>query len=84
MYPPGIFLDGYQVASGWGRRVVPSWTGRHHVSVHSRSLGMTLWNAEIMVDVYPGQVVELELVAPNRTWSWSWFAKPALYHVPRK
>jgi hypothetical protein len=78
MYPPGIFLDGYQVAHGWGRRVIPSWTGRHHVKV-----GTTVWNAEIMVDVYPGQVVELELMAPNRTWSLP-FAKAALYHVPRR
>ena len=79
LYPPRILIDGYQVGGGWGRRVFASWTGRHHINVHSPTWGVKIWNTDIVVDVYPGHVLELEFMAPTLAWS-----KAALYYAPHK
>lgn len=62
---PQVFLDGYQVSRGWGRRVFPSWPGRHHLLVQVRSWGSNFYRAELELDVYPGRLVELVYMTPR-------------------
>ena len=66
VYQPKLFIDGYQMpTAGWGRTVVPAWPGRRHVRVHLGALWRQYGNADAVVDVYPGSVVELEYKAPT-------------------
>lgn len=62
---PQIFLDGYLVANGWGRKLFPSWPGRHHLHVHVRGWGMNVYRAAIELDIYPGKLVELVYMTPR-------------------
>jgi hypothetical protein len=80
LYPPRIFIDGYQVGDGWGCRVFASWTGRHHINVHSQAWEAKIWNTDIVVDVYPGHVLELEFMAPKSLL----LGVAALYYAPHK
>lgn len=71
LFKPKIAVDGYEVpAAGWGRTVVPTRPGPHHVHVHVPYL---LWPrlgpADTSVEVYPGRMVELEYKAPVATFS---------------
>jgi hypothetical protein len=74
-----IFLDGYQVAQGWGRRVFASWAGRHRVHVHVRYWGQDCWGADIDVDVYPGHLVELQYTTPGM----GFLPRATLEYVPQ-
>lgn len=66
LFKPAIMVNGYRIPNtGWGRTVVPTQPGRHHVHVHipywlPPQIGM----ADATVDVHPGQLVELEYKAP--------------------
>lgn len=69
---PKLIVDGSELpAVGWGRTVIPTLPGRHHVHVHvpyfawPRRIGP----ADTDVDVYPGRLTELEYRRP--AWSYS-------------
>jgi hypothetical protein len=67
LYVPKLFVDGYEMpTAGWGRTVMPAWPGRRHVHVHAAGFG---WkregNADIVVDVYAGRLVDLEYNSPT-------------------
>jgi hypothetical protein len=64
---PKLIVDGYEIpAVGWGRTVIPTLPGRHHVHVYvpyfARSRG--IGPADTDVDVYPGRLAELEYRMP--------------------
>ena len=64
---PKVFIDGYEMPiAGWGRTATPVSPGRHNVHVHVVD---SLWRqefgrADIVIDVQPGQLVELEYRMP--------------------
>jgi hypothetical protein len=69
---PKLIVDGYEIpAVGWGRTVIPTLPGRHHVHVHvpyfawPRRIGP----ADTDVDVYRGRLAELEYRRP--AWPYS-------------
>lgn len=68
---PKILIDGYQTPpAGWGRTVLPTQPGRHHVHVHvPYFLPSKIGPADAVVDVHPGHVVELEYKTPAWTYS---------------
>lgn len=65
-FMPKIFVDGHEAPSaGWGRTVLPVQPGQHRVHVQVRGrLQLAIGYANTLVDVDPGQVVELEYKAP--------------------
>lgn len=71
MFKPQVLIDGYPApVAGWGRTVVPAYPGRHHVHVHVPYwLPSQIGPADVVVDVYPGRLVELEYKAP--VWGYS-------------
>lgn len=71
LFKPLISVDGYPVpVVGWGRTVVPTPPGQHRVHVHIPYwLISQLGPADTLVEVYPGQFVELEYKAP--VWGFS-------------
>ena len=69
LFRPYLSVDGQPVTAGWGRTVVPVPPGQHHVHVHvPYLLPPRVGKAEIVVPVYPGQIVELEYRAPAIGW----------------
>lgn len=68
---PSIRINGYPVpAAGWGRTFVPLYPGRYQVHVHTPYLlPPQIGPAEYVVDVTPGQVVDLEYRTPLWTFS---------------
>jgi len=71
-FKPKLIVDGYEIpAVRWGRTVVPTLPGRHHVHVHvpyfawPRRIGP----ADTDVDVNPGRLTELEYRRP--AWRYS-------------
>ncbi|GJP00117.1 hypothetical protein NJB18001_15220 [Mycobacterium marinum] len=71
LFKPKIFINGFQVpVAGWGRTVVPVQPGLHRVHVHVPYwLPSQIGPADTLVDVYPGQLAELEYKAP--VWGYS-------------
>ena len=62
---PVIEINGYGVAAGWGRNMIPVPPGRHNVHVHTPYfLPSRVGPADATVDVAPGQVVEMEYRSP--------------------
>jgi len=62
---PVIEINGHPVRAAWGRNVVPVPPGRYHVHVHTPYfLPSRVGNADVTVDVPPGQAVELEYRSP--------------------
>lgn len=69
LFKPQLAVNGHQVLSTWGRTVVPVPPGQHHVHAHVPYLiPSRIGNADTMVTVHPGQVVELEYRAPIIGW----------------
>ncbi len=68
---PKIFIDGHQCPpAAWGRALYPVAPGQHHVHVHTPyMLPPQVGKADTVVNVSPGQFVELEYRAP--AWSFS-------------
>jgi len=67
---PKIFLNGQQVASTWGRTVIPVPPGQHQLNLHvPYFLPSEVGPAAMTVAVAPGQTVELEYRAP--VWAFS-------------
>jgi hypothetical protein len=80
VYRPKLFVDGYEMpTAGWGRTVVPAWPGRRHVHVHVAALMKREGNADAVVDVYPGRLVELEYKAPT----FGAFTRGSLGYLPQ-
>jgi hypothetical protein len=80
LFKPQVQVNGYQVATGWGRQVVPVPAGQHHVHAHiPYLLPPQLGPADLSVAVHPGQTVELEYRAPMIG-----FMKGALGAPPQK
>lgn len=71
MFKPKILVDGYEGPPAmWGRNVVPARPGQHRVHVHVPYwLPPQIGPADTLVEVYPGQLIELEYKAP--VWSFS-------------
>ena len=63
-FNPRIFIDGYEVGRGWGRKVFPSWPGHHHFHVHVHYWAGDTYHTDIAVNVATGNVVELLYTAP--------------------
>jgi hypothetical protein len=59
---------------------VPAWPRRRRVHVHVAALWKRYGNADIVVDVYPGRVVELEYKAPT----FEGFTSGSLGHLPQR
>ena len=67
---PKILVNNAAVPGKWGRTVLPAYPGRYHVHVHVPYIvPPRLGSADTIVDVYPGQITELEYRAP--LWSFS-------------
>jgi hypothetical protein len=68
---PNLGIDGQQpVAGTWGRNVYPVAPGQHHLHVHTPYfLPPRVGPADLVVDVQPGQTVELEYKSPLIVWS---------------
>ncbi len=65
LFKPVITIDGYRVAGGWGRAVVPVAPGQHLVHAHvPYFLPPEMGPADLPVTVQPGQTLELEYRAP--------------------
>jgi hypothetical protein len=64
---PKIVVDGSEFPGRWGRTVVPTGPGQHHVHVHVPFL-MRVGPADTVVQVQPGGLAELEYRAP--AWQW--------------
>ncbi|OBK22275.1 hypothetical protein A5634_07835 [Mycobacterium asiaticum] len=71
LFKPKILIDGYETPPAfWGRNVLPVYPGRHRVHVHVPYwLPSQIGPADTLVDVHPGQLVELEYKAP--LWGYS-------------
>jgi hypothetical protein len=62
---PAITVDGYRVASTWGRNLIPLAPGRHTLEVYTPYfLPPRVGVAGLMFDVLPGQTIELEYRSP--------------------
>jgi hypothetical protein len=62
---PVIEINGQRVPAVWGRNTIPVPPGRYHVHVHTPYfLPPKVGNADLPVDVHPGQTVELEYRSP--------------------
>ena len=70
-FKPKIAVDGQEIpVAGWGRTVVPTRPGQHHMHVYvPYFLPSRLGPADATADVRPGLVAELEYKAP--LWSFS-------------
>lgn len=79
-FKPKILIDGYETPpASWGRNVVPTRPGQHRVHVHvPYLLPPQIGAADTLVDVHPGQLVELEYKAP--VWG---FSPGSLGHPPQ-
>jgi hypothetical protein len=68
---PTIVVDGSEIPGvKWGRAVVPTGPGQHHVHVHISILFQRrMGRADTVVEVQPGGLAELEYKAP--AWQWS-------------
>ncbi|RZU54481.1 hypothetical protein EV385_6432 [Krasilnikovia cinnamomea] len=65
LFKPPVHLNGHEVATGWGRHVIPVQPGQHHLHIHvPYLLPSRIGNADLAVPVQPGQTVELEYRAP--------------------
>lgn len=80
LFKPRLHINGQQVANAWGRQVIPVPPGQYHVNVYVPYLLPTrIGPADLGVNVYPGQTVELEYRAPTIN-----FMKGALGTPPQK
>jgi len=80
LFKPRLHVNGHQVANGWGRHVIPVPPGQYHVNVYvPYLLPPRIGPADLGVNVYPGQTVELEYRAPMIN-----FMKGALGTPPQK
>jgi hypothetical protein len=69
LFKPFLAINGHPVQAAWGRTVVPMPPGQHHVHMHiPYLLPSRIGNADTVVTVHPGQVVELEYRAPAIAW----------------
>ena len=69
LFKPFLAIDGHPVPATWGRTVVPVPPGQHNVHAHvPYFLPSRIGNADTIVTVQPGQVVELEYAAPAIGW----------------
>ncbi|MBO0868032.1 MAG: hypothetical protein J2P15_05660, partial [Micromonosporaceae bacterium] len=70
-FKPQIGLDGMPPSAGtWGRNQIPIAPGRHQVHVHTPYfLPPRVGPADLVVDVAPGQSVQLEYRSPLIVWS---------------
>ena len=68
---PKVTIDGFELPqSSWGRQTIPVTPGRHQVDIHTPYfLPPRVGPASAIVDVPPGQAVELEYRAP--VWGFS-------------
>jgi len=65
LFKPQTQLNGHVAATAWGRQVLAVPPGQYHLHVHvPYLLPPQLGPADLAVDVYPGQTVELEYRAP--------------------
>lgn len=80
LFKPQTQLNGRVAANAWGRQVLAVSPGQYHLHVHvPYLLPPQLGPADLAVDVYPGQTVELEYRAPMVA-----FMKGALGAPPQK
>ncbi|HEX5203601.1 hypothetical protein ACFQS1_34635 [Paractinoplanes rhizophilus] len=80
LFKPVVELNGHPAANAWGRQVIPVPAGQYHLHVHvPYFLPPRLGAADLPVNVYPGQTVELEYKAPLAV-----FFKGALGTPPQK
>jgi hypothetical protein len=63
LFKPVIEINGQRAANAWGRQVIPLQPGQYQVHVHVPYL-WRVGPADLPVNVYPGQLVELEYRAP--------------------
>lgn len=63
LFKPVIEINGQRVGNAWGRQVIPLQPGQYHLHVHVPYL-WPLGKADLPVNVYAGQTVELEYRAP--------------------
>jgi hypothetical protein len=62
---PNVTIDGYQVPAVWGRNTIPVAPGRHQLHVHTPYfLPSRVGPADTVIDLAPGQTLELEYRAP--------------------
>jgi hypothetical protein len=68
---PNIGIDGAEpMPAAWGYHTIPVVPGRHNVHVHvPYFLPSRVGPADFVVDVAPGQTVELEYKTPLIVWS---------------
>ncbi|GIM96650.1 hypothetical protein Ato02nite_084430 [Paractinoplanes toevensis] len=78
LFKPVIEINGQRAGNAWGRQVIPLQPGQYHLHVHVPYL-WPLGPADLPVNVYPGQSVELEYRAPMIA-----FIKGALGAPPQK
>lgn len=80
LFKPQVQLNGHLAANAWGRHVLPVPPGQYHLHIHvPYLLPSQLGAADLPVNVYPGQTVELEYRAPMVA-----FLKGALGTPPQK
>ncbi len=80
LFKPKVLINGQEAATGWGRTVLPVPPGQYHLHVHvPYFLPPQVGPADLGVNVYPGQTVELEYRAPMIN-----FMKGALGTAPQK
>ena len=66
LFKPVLEINGRQVTKAWGRQQIPLPPGQYHVHVHvPYLLPPRVGPADQVVNVYPGQTVELEYRAPT-------------------
>ncbi|HRW17931.1 MAG TPA: hypothetical protein P5181_03700 [Dermatophilaceae bacterium] len=63
-YKVNVIVDGVRMVNGRGRNVYPLAPGRHMLSCEGNNAGMTFGQADLQVDIAPGQVVETFYAAP--------------------
>ena len=63
LFKPVIEINGYRAGNAWGRQVIPLQPGQYQLHVHVPYL-WPLGTANLPVNVYPDQFVELEYRAP--------------------
>lgn len=80
LFKPQTQLNGHLAANAWGRHVLAVPPGQYHLHIHvPYLLPPQLGPADLPVNVYPGQTVELEYRAPMIA-----FSKGALGPPPQK
>lgn len=69
LFKPQTEINGHVVANAWGRQVIPVPAGQYMLHVHiPYFLPPRMGPADLPVNVYPGQTVELEYRAPMAIW----------------